>query len=55
MRHTVIWYESNVTGTVGRVLVLAVERRTIYWGLLAIAALSVAAAISCAARGGAWR
>ena len=48
VRHTVIWYESNVTGTVGRVLVLPVERRTIYWGLLAIAALSVAAAMLAA-------
>ena len=45
VRHTVIWYESNVTGTVGRVLVLPIERRTIYWGLLTIAVLSVAAAM----------
>ena len=45
VRHTVIWYESNVTGTVGRVLVLAIERRTIYWGLLVIAVLAVGAAI----------
>ncbi|HSE93874.1 MAG TPA: branched-chain amino acid ABC transporter permease, partial [Methylomirabilota bacterium] len=45
VRHTVIWYESNVTGTVGRVLVLALERRTLYWGLLVLAVLSVTAAI----------
>jgi acyl-CoA reductase-like NAD-dependent aldehyde dehydrogenase/ABC-type branched-subunit amino acid transport system permease subunit len=45
VRHAVIWYESNVTGTVGRVLVLAVERRTLYWGVLAIATLAVACAI----------
>ncbi|HEU5321683.1 MAG TPA: branched-chain amino acid ABC transporter permease, partial [Methylomirabilota bacterium] len=45
VRHTVVWYESNVTGTVGRVLVLPIERRTLYWGLLVLAALSVAAAI----------
>ena len=45
VRHTVIWYESAVTGTVGRVLVLPVERRTVYWGLLAIATLAVATAI----------
>jgi branched-chain amino acid transport system permease protein len=45
VRHTVIWYESNVTGTVGRVLVLSLERRTLYWGLLVIAVAAVASAI----------
>jgi aldehyde dehydrogenase (NAD+) len=45
VRHAVIWYESNVTGTVGRVLALALERRTVYWGLLVIAVISVAAAM----------
>src|SRR5262245_5373331 len=45
VRHTVIWYESNVTGTVGRVFVLPVERRTVYWGLLTIAVIAVAAAM----------
>ena len=45
VRHAVIWYESRVTGTVGRVLLLPLERRTLYWGLLLIAALAVAAAI----------
>jgi aldehyde dehydrogenase (NAD+) len=45
IRHTVIWYESNVTGTVGRVVMLPLERRAIYWGLLLIAVAAVAAAI----------
>ena len=45
VRHTVIWYESNVTGTVGRVFVMSIDRRTIYWGLLGIAVLSVVAAM----------
>lgn len=45
VRHTVIWFESNVTATVGRVLVLPLERRTLYWGVLVIAAVAVASAI----------
>lgn len=45
VRHTVIWYESAVAGTVGRVLVLPLERRTLYWGLLVLAGLAVSAAI----------
>jgi branched-chain amino acid transport system permease protein len=45
VRHAVIWYESNVTGTVGRVLVLPLDRRTLYWGLLVIAVVAVACAI----------
>ncbi|MBI2160318.1 MAG: aldehyde dehydrogenase family protein [Candidatus Rokubacteria bacterium] len=45
VRHSVIWYESNVTGTVGRVLLLQLDRRTLYWGLLVLAVLAVAAAI----------
>jgi aldehyde dehydrogenase (NAD+) len=45
VRHAVIAYESRVTGTVGRVLQLPLERRTLYWGLLALAVLAVTAAV----------
>jgi aldehyde dehydrogenase (NAD+) len=45
VRHTVIWYESAVTGTVGRIVQVPVDRRTLYWGLLALAVLTVGAAV----------
>jgi aldehyde dehydrogenase (NAD+) len=45
VRHAVIAYESRVTGTVGRVFTLGLDRRTLYYGLLALAVGAVAAAI----------
>ncbi|HEY7676195.1 MAG TPA: aldehyde dehydrogenase family protein, partial [Candidatus Methylomirabilis sp.] len=45
IRHIVVWYESRVTGTVGRILLVQPDRRTLYYGLLVLAILSVAAAL----------
>ncbi|MBI3078001.1 MAG: aldehyde dehydrogenase family protein [Deltaproteobacteria bacterium] len=45
VRHLVVWYESRVTGTIGRILLAQPDRRTLYYGLLAIAVLTVAAAL----------
>ena len=45
VRHAVIAYESRVTGTVGRMLFLQLDRITIYYGLLVIAVAAVTAAV----------
>lgn len=45
VRHLVVWYESRVTGTVGRILLVQPDRRSLYFGLLAIAALAVTVAL----------
>jgi vanillin dehydrogenase len=45
VRHAVIAYESRVTGTVGRMLFLPLDRVAIYYGLLVIAVMAVTAAV----------
>ncbi len=45
IRHAVTWFEKQVTGTVGRVLVVVPEESTVYWTVLGIASIAVATAI----------
>ncbi|HVK31361.1 MAG TPA: branched-chain amino acid ABC transporter permease [Burkholderiaceae bacterium] len=45
IRHAVTYFEKQVTGTVGRVLVVVPEESTVYWTVLGIAAVAVATAI----------
>ena len=45
IRHAVTYFEKQVTGTVGRVLVVVPEESTVYWTVLGIAAIAVATAI----------
>ncbi|MGH8632216.1 MAG: aldehyde dehydrogenase family protein, partial [Burkholderiales bacterium] len=45
IRHLVTWYEFNQIGTRGRLLLASPDLHTIYYGVLVIAALVVAAAI----------
>ncbi|CAN7256228.1 branched-chain amino acid ABC transporter permease [Pseudorhodoferax sp. LjRoot39] len=45
IRHAVTYFEKQVTGTVGRVLVVVPEETTVYWTVLGIAAIAVATAI----------
>ncbi|KQP15630.1 branched-chain amino acid ABC transporter permease [Pseudorhodoferax sp. Leaf265] len=45
IRHAVTYFEKQVTGTVGRVLVVVPEEATVYWTVLGIAAIAVATAI----------
>jgi branched-chain amino acid transport system permease protein len=46
IRHAVTYFEKQVTGTVGRVLVVVPERDTIYLTVLALAVLAVATSIA---------
>jgi len=45
IRHAVTYFEKQVTGTVGRVLVVVPEESTVYWTVLGIAGIAVATAI----------
>ncbi|KQP49526.1 branched-chain amino acid ABC transporter permease [Pseudorhodoferax sp. Leaf274] len=45
IRHAVTYFEKQVTGTVGRVLVVVPEESTVYYTVLGIAATAVATAI----------
>lgn len=45
IRHAVTYFEKQVTGTVGRVLVVVPEESTVYYTVLGIAAIAVATAI----------
>ncbi|MGH2375736.1 MAG: aldehyde dehydrogenase family protein, partial [bacterium] len=45
IRHLVTWYEFNKIGTRGRLLLASPDLRTIYYGLLVVAVLAVAAAV----------
>lgn len=45
IRHAVTYFEKQVTGTVGRVLVVVPEEATVYWTVLGVAAIAVATAI----------
>jgi aldehyde dehydrogenase (NAD+) len=45
VRHAVVWYESHITATIGRVVVLPLDRRTLFWTLLVIAVTAVASAM----------
>lgn len=45
IRHAVTWFEKQVTGTVGRVLMVVPEESTVYYTVLGIAAAAVATAI----------
>ena len=45
IRHAVTYFEKQVTGTVGRVLVVVPEETTVYYTVLGIAAIAVATAI----------
>jgi branched-chain amino acid transport system permease protein len=45
IRHAVTYFEKQVTGTVGRVLVVVPEESTVYWTVLGIAAVAVGTAI----------
>jgi branched-chain amino acid transport system permease protein len=45
IRHAVTYFEKQVTGTVGRVLVVVPEEATVYYTVLGIAAIAVATAI----------
>jgi len=44
-KHVLIWYEMRVTGTVGRLLLAPPAPGTLYYTVLALAALSVATAV----------
>jgi branched-chain amino acid transport system permease protein len=44
-KHTLIWYETGVTGTVGRLLLAPPGPTTLYYTVLAVAALAVATAV----------
>jgi branched-chain amino acid transport system permease protein len=46
IRHAVTFFEKQVTGTVGRVLVVVPDERTVYWTVLGIAAAAVATSIA---------
>ena len=45
IRHAVTYFEKQVTGTVGRVLVVVPEESTVYYTVLGIASIAVATAI----------
>ena len=45
IRHAITWWEKQVTGTVGRVLVVVPERDTIYLTVLGLAVLAIATSI----------
>ena len=49
-KHTLIWYETGVTGTVGRLLLSPPDAVTLYYTVLGVAALAVAIAVLAAAR-----
>jgi branched-chain amino acid transport system permease protein len=44
-KHTLIWYETGVTGTVGRLLLNPPDTTTLYYTVLGVAALAVATAV----------
>jgi branched-chain amino acid transport system permease protein len=44
-KHTLIWYETSVTGTVGRLLLKPPEPATLYYTVLVLAVLAVSTAI----------
>jgi len=44
-KHTLIWYETGVTGTVGRLLLDPPDAVTLYYTVLAVAALAVGTAV----------
>src|SRR5262249_20145811 len=44
-KHTVIWYETGVTGTVGRLILAPPRPLALYYTVLAVAALAVLTAI----------
>ncbi len=44
-KHTLIWYETGVTGTVGRLLLTQPEPLTLYYTVLTLAGLAVATAL----------
>ncbi|HEV8440701.1 MAG TPA: branched-chain amino acid ABC transporter permease [Methylomirabilota bacterium] len=44
-KHTLIWYETGITGTVGRLILAPPGAWTLYYTVLAVAALAVAAAV----------
>src|SRR6218665_2010890 len=45
IRHAVTYFEKQVTGTVGRVLMVVPDERTVYYTVLGIASVAVATAI----------
>ncbi len=45
-KHTLIWYETGVTGTVGRLILAPPGAWALYYTVLGVAALAVAAAVS---------
>jgi len=45
VRHSITYYEKAVEGTVGRIIMEAPETTTVYWTVLLVSALAVAAAL----------